>query len=132
MKELYGSITREVVDEVNIPISVLSQPRFIGVAQNISAGKRPSSEFIIRYFWECKLYELWCYLVLIFISVDINELEISKGCKSFRETSLLIFSQLQLVFSGSERVLSQRKPRGSVRVYQYTISGQRDSPEAGP
>nr|XP_034324683.1 uridine diphosphate glucose pyrophosphatase NUDT22 isoform X3 [Crassostrea gigas] len=47
VRELYDSILREVVDEVNVPISFLSQPNFIGVAQNISAGKRPSSEFII-------------------------------------------------------------------------------------
>lgn len=47
VRELYDSILREVVDEVNVPISSLSQPNFIGVAQNISAGKRPSSEFII-------------------------------------------------------------------------------------
>lgn len=49
VRELYDSILREVVDEVNVPISFLSQPNFIGVAQNISAGKRPSSEFIIRF-----------------------------------------------------------------------------------
>lgn len=49
VRELYDSILREVVDEVNVPISSLSQPNFIGVAQNISAGKRPSSEFIIRF-----------------------------------------------------------------------------------
>lgn len=49
VRELYNSILREVVDEVNVPMSSLSQPNFIGVAQNISAGKRPSSEFIIRF-----------------------------------------------------------------------------------
>ncbi|XP_062576615.1 uridine diphosphate glucose pyrophosphatase NUDT22-like [Saccostrea cucullata] len=48
VREIYDSIMREVVDEVNIPASSLSQPNFIGVAQNISAAKRPSAEFIIR------------------------------------------------------------------------------------
>ncbi|XP_061168090.1 uridine diphosphate glucose pyrophosphatase NUDT22-like [Saccostrea echinata] len=47
VSEIYDSIMREVVDEVNIPASSLSRPNFIGVAQNISAAKRPSSEFII-------------------------------------------------------------------------------------
>lgn len=49
VREIYDSILKEVVDEVNVPMTSLSQPNIIGVAQNLSAAKRPSAEFIIRY-----------------------------------------------------------------------------------
>jgi len=42
--EIYDSVVREVVDEVNIPRSFLSEPEFIGVARNKTAAGRPSVE----------------------------------------------------------------------------------------
>lgn len=46
--EMFDSIIREIVDEVNIPVDRLSDPRIMGVAgNNLSAG-RASVEFLVR------------------------------------------------------------------------------------
>lgn len=47
-EEIYDSILREVVDEVNIPKDCLSDPLMLGIARNTTAAGRPSAEFLIR------------------------------------------------------------------------------------
>lgn len=46
--EIYDSIIREVVDEVNISREHLDAPKLLGVARNTTAAGRPSVEFIIQ------------------------------------------------------------------------------------
>lgn len=46
--EIYDSIKREVIDEVNIPKTCLSEPELCGIARNTTAAGRPSVEFVIR------------------------------------------------------------------------------------
>lgn len=48
VEEIYGSILREIRDEVNIPLDNLSQPLLLGIAANKCGYGRPSSEFIVR------------------------------------------------------------------------------------
>ncbi|KAL5008387.1 hypothetical protein ScPMuIL_013968 [Solemya velum] len=48
VEEIYDSIVRETIDEVNIPRSVLSEPELIGIARNTTSAGRPSVEFFIR------------------------------------------------------------------------------------
>ncbi|XP_052058476.1 uridine diphosphate glucose pyrophosphatase NUDT22-like [Mytilus californianus] len=46
--EIYDSILREVVDEVNIPMNCLSDPLLMGICRNNTSAGRPSAEFLIR------------------------------------------------------------------------------------
>ncbi|KAJ8308339.1 hypothetical protein KUTeg_013213 [Tegillarca granosa] len=46
--EIFDSIVREVVDEVNIPRSKLSEPEMLGIARNLTSAGRPSIEFLIK------------------------------------------------------------------------------------
>ena len=48
INEIFDSIMREVCDEVNVPLTSLSDPLLIGVARNTTSAGRPSSEYIIR------------------------------------------------------------------------------------
>lgn len=47
-EEIFNSIVREVVDEVNIPVSTLSKARLLGVSKNNTTGGRRCFEFFIR------------------------------------------------------------------------------------
>lgn len=47
--EIYDSILREVVDEVNVPLKCLSDPLLMGICRNNTSAGRPSAEFLIRY-----------------------------------------------------------------------------------
>ncbi|XP_033735414.1 uridine diphosphate glucose pyrophosphatase NUDT22-like [Pecten maximus] len=48
IEEMFDSIKREVIDEVNIPSACLSEPELCGIARNTTAAGRPSVEFVIR------------------------------------------------------------------------------------
>ena len=43
--ELFDSIMREVVEEVNIPVSALGAPQFMGVVRNLTTSGRSSMAF---------------------------------------------------------------------------------------
>ncbi|XP_005105372.1 uridine diphosphate glucose pyrophosphatase NUDT22 [Aplysia californica] len=51
--EIFSSILREVVDEVNIPAECLEPPRYLGTAKNTSSAGRPSMVFEIRSTLTC-------------------------------------------------------------------------------
>jgi broad-specificity NMP kinase len=46
--EIFDSILREIVSEVNVPLESLSEPVLIGVARNTTSAGRPSSEYYVR------------------------------------------------------------------------------------
>ena len=48
VKEIYGSVLREIQDEINIPQTALSEPELMGIARNETSGGRPSLEFLVR------------------------------------------------------------------------------------
>ncbi|XP_041353324.1 uridine diphosphate glucose pyrophosphatase NUDT22-like [Gigantopelta aegis] len=48
VNEIFDSIIREIRDEVNLPVSHLSDPELLGIAQNTTSGNRPSMEFLVR------------------------------------------------------------------------------------
>ncbi len=60
VNEIFDSILKETVDEVNIPLSTLSEPIFIGITRNTTSSGRPSSYFFIEWvlfqaFKKCKM-----------------------------------------------------------------------------
>ena len=48
VNEIYDSIMREIRDEVNLPVKLLSDPELVGIARNTTSGNRPSMEFLVR------------------------------------------------------------------------------------
>ncbi|XP_072277582.1 uridine diphosphate glucose pyrophosphatase NUDT22 [Pyxicephalus adspersus] len=48
IKELFSSILAEIRDEVNLPLSTLSEPLLLGIARNHTSAGRPSAEFYVR------------------------------------------------------------------------------------
>ncbi|KAJ8246963.1 hypothetical protein GJAV_G00257240 [Gymnothorax javanicus] len=48
IRELFSSVCVEIRDEVNIPLSSLSEPILLGIALNHTSAGRPSAEFYIR------------------------------------------------------------------------------------
>lgn len=48
LQEIYNSILREIRDEINVPLAVLSEPELMGIARNITSAGRPSLEFLVR------------------------------------------------------------------------------------
>ncbi|KAG5853089.1 hypothetical protein ANANG_G00069410 [Anguilla anguilla] len=62
VRELFSSICMEIRDEVNIPLSTLSEPVLLGIALNHTSAGRPSAEFYIscslsseevkKFYWQ--------------------------------------------------------------------------------
>ena len=48
VQEIFSSIQREVIDEVNIPAKSLDPPLYLGTARNTTSAGRPSMAFEIR------------------------------------------------------------------------------------
>ena len=48
IREIYHSITSEVVEEVNIPECKLDEPRILGIARSNLTGGKPNIEFLIK------------------------------------------------------------------------------------
>ena len=46
--EIFNATLKEIVDEVNIPLSELSDPVLLGIARNATSAGRPSSEYFVR------------------------------------------------------------------------------------
>ncbi|XP_033125913.1 uridine diphosphate glucose pyrophosphatase NUDT22-like isoform X2 [Anneissia japonica] len=48
VNEIFDSTLREIRDEVNVPLSSLSEPIFLGVSLNHTSAFRPSADFLVR------------------------------------------------------------------------------------
>lgn len=48
VKEIFDSTLKEIVDEVNVPVSTLTDPILLGVARNTTSAGRPSSEYYVQ------------------------------------------------------------------------------------
>ncbi|XP_058518850.1 uridine diphosphate glucose pyrophosphatase NUDT22 isoform X1 [Ochotona princeps] len=48
VRELFSSILQEICDEVNLPLSTLSQPLLLGIARNETSAGRASAEFYVQ------------------------------------------------------------------------------------
>lgn len=48
IKELFDSITEEVISEVNIPADSLEPPGILGIHRSNLSGGKPNVEFLIR------------------------------------------------------------------------------------
>lgn len=58
VREIYHSITAEVVEEVNIPESKMDEPRILGICRNNLTAGKPNIEFLIRCYLTSKEVEL--------------------------------------------------------------------------
>lgn len=48
IKEIFDSTLLEIKDEINVPLSTLSDPLLLGIARNTTSAGRPSSEYYVR------------------------------------------------------------------------------------
>ena len=48
INEIFNSTLMEIVDEVNIPKSTLTDPFLLGVSRNTTSAGRPSSEYYVK------------------------------------------------------------------------------------
>ncbi|KAL2077079.1 hypothetical protein ACEWY4_026583 [Coilia grayii] len=48
LMEIFSSVLAEIRDEVNVPLSCLSEPILLGIALNHTSAGRPSAEFYVR------------------------------------------------------------------------------------
>ncbi|XP_031443209.1 uridine diphosphate glucose pyrophosphatase NUDT22 isoform X2 [Clupea harengus] len=48
LMEIFSSVLAEIRDEVNLPLSSLSEPILLGIALNHTSAGRPSAEFYVR------------------------------------------------------------------------------------
>ena len=46
--EIFNSTLSEIVDEVNIPLSTLTDPILLGISRNTTSAGRPSSEYYVK------------------------------------------------------------------------------------
>ncbi|KAJ8338017.1 hypothetical protein SKAU_G00369830 [Synaphobranchus kaupii] len=78
IRELFSSVCVEIRDEVNIPLSSLSQPVLLGIALNHTSAGRPSAEFYIS----CSLS-----------SEEVKEFYWKGGPEAHESTDIVFLSQ---------------------------------------
>lgn len=81
-RELFSSVLQEICDEVNLPLSTLSQPLLLGIARNETSAGRASAEFHVQ----CSL-----------TSEQVREYYLSGGPEAHESTGI-IFVETQRVW----------------------------------
>ncbi|XP_016414405.1 nucleoside diphosphate-linked moiety X motif 22-like [Sinocyclocheilus rhinocerous] len=114
VSEIFSSVCAEISDEVNVPVSSLSKPVFMGIALNHTSAGRPSAEFYVR---------------IQLLQIVKNRVQIHK--QEFQKTFFIAFlchflnSVLQKMFQLNERapLWSEMCPsaKGAVLLYQRVM-----------
>ncbi|XP_063801018.1 uridine diphosphate glucose pyrophosphatase NUDT22 isoform X1 [Pseudophryne corroboree] len=102
--ELFYSILAEIRDEVNLPLSTLSEPLLLGIARNhISAG-RPSAEFYVR----CSL-----------TSEEVKERYLQGGLEAHESTEIIFLDREELLTVENSEMWKELCPsaKGCVKLY---------------
>ncbi|XP_004073194.1 nucleoside diphosphate-linked moiety X motif 22 isoform X2 [Oryzias latipes] len=110
--ELFFSVSAEIRDEVNVPVSVLGAPVLLGVALNHTSAGRPSAEFFVS----CSL-----------TSKEVQELYWKGGAEANESTDVVFLSRAEaLQLSSSSPLWSELCPsaKGAVLLYQ-TVNPRR-------
>ncbi|XP_056383176.1 uridine diphosphate glucose pyrophosphatase NUDT22 isoform X2 [Hyla sarda] len=78
IRELFSSILAEIRDEVNLPVSTLSDPLLLGIACNHTSAGRPSAEFYVK----CSL-----------ISEEVRERYLEGGPEAHESTEIIFLEK---------------------------------------
>ncbi|KAG9475466.1 uridine diphosphate glucose pyrophosphatase NUDT22 isoform X2 [Eleutherodactylus coqui] len=104
IRELFSSILNEIRDEVNLPVSTLSEPLLLGIACNhISAG-RPSAEFYVR----CSL-----------TSEEVKERYLQGGPEASESTEIIFLEKKDLLSIENSEIWKELCPsaKGCMKLY---------------
>ncbi|XP_051506158.1 uridine diphosphate glucose pyrophosphatase NUDT22 [Myxocyprinus asiaticus] len=109
VSEIFSSVCAEISDEVNVPLSSLSKPLFMGIALNHTSAGRPSAEFYVR----CSL-----------TTEEVRDFYRRGGPEAHESTDILFLSQAEM------QRLDERTPlwsemcpsaKGAVLLYQRVM-----------
>uniref|UniRef100_A0A1A7W8F7 Nudix (Nucleoside diphosphate linked moiety X)-type motif 22 n=1 Tax=Iconisemion striatum TaxID=60296 RepID=A0A1A7W8F7_9TELE len=106
VSELFSSVSAEIRDEVNIPMSFLGAPVLLGVALNNTSAGRPSAEFYVS----CSL-----------TSDEVRELYWKGGAEANESTDVVFISKTEVLqLNRSSPLWSEMCPsaKGAVLLYQ--------------
>uniref|UniRef100_A0A8C5WJU6 peptidylprolyl isomerase n=1 Tax=Leptobrachium leishanense TaxID=445787 RepID=A0A8C5WJU6_9ANUR len=87
IRELFSSILAEIRDEVNLPLSTLSDPLLLGIARNNTSAGRPSAEFYVR----CSLN-----------SEEVREMYLQGGPEAHESTEIIFIDREGKLEDGTE------------------------------
>ncbi|XP_016336714.1 uridine diphosphate glucose pyrophosphatase NUDT22 [Sinocyclocheilus anshuiensis] len=109
VSEIFSSVCAEISDEVNVPVSSLSKPVFMGIALNHTSAGRPSAEFYVR-----------CTLT----TEEVRDFYRHGGPEAHESTEILFLSRAKM-FQLNERspLWSEMCPsaKGAVLLYQRVM-----------
>lgn len=104
IRELFSSILAEIRDEVNLPLSTLSEPLLLGIARNHTSAGRPSAEFYVR----CSL-----------TSEEVKERYLQGGPEAHESTEVIFLEEEELLTIESSEMWKELCPsaKGCVKLY---------------
>ncbi|XP_030074325.1 uridine diphosphate glucose pyrophosphatase NUDT22 isoform X1 [Microcaecilia unicolor] len=111
VKELFSSILVEIRDEVNLPLSTLSQPVLLGLARNTTSAGRASAEFYVR----CSL-----------IAEQVKQFYLTGGPEAEESTSIVFMKRQELLKLEENRdVWKELCPsaKGGVKLFLLVCEG---------
>ncbi|XP_071962345.1 uridine diphosphate glucose pyrophosphatase NUDT22-like [Antedon mediterranea] len=104
VNEIFDSTLREIRDEVNVPISSLSEPVLMGVSLNHTSAFRPSADFLVR----CSLS-----------SQKIKQLYESGGLEADESTSIKFIPVKDVKLLPESELWEHMSPSGKGCVFVY-------------
>ncbi|XP_067220510.1 uridine diphosphate glucose pyrophosphatase NUDT22 [Chanodichthys erythropterus] len=109
VSEIFSSVCAEIRDEVNVPVSSLSKPLFMGIALNHTSAGRPSAEFYVR-----------CTLT----TEEVRDFYRRGGPEAHESTDILFLSRAKMLqLSEHSPLWSEMCPsaKGAVLLYQRVM-----------
>ncbi|XP_073514619.1 uridine diphosphate glucose pyrophosphatase NUDT22 isoform X2 [Phyllobates terribilis] len=115
IRELFSSILAEIRDEVNLPLSTLSEPLLLGIARNHTSAGRPSAEFYVK----CSL-----------TSAEVQERYLQGGPEAHESTEIIFLEKEDLLTIENSEMWKELCPsaKGCAKLY-LMVREQR--PETG-
>lgn len=90
VEEIYGSVKKEIRDEINIKLECLGEPVMIGMVYNLEMFSRPSAEFYTRFVLPNEYHQINNF---VFVLASRYFLFKSHGRKSYSVTRKAGFQQ---------------------------------------
>ncbi|XP_061091797.1 uridine diphosphate glucose pyrophosphatase NUDT22 [Conger conger] len=109
IRELFSSVCTEIRDEVNIPLSSLSEPVLLGIALNHTSAGRPSAEFYIS----CSL-----------TSEEVKEFYWQGGPEAHESTDIVFLSEEEMMRLDEGAPLWKElcpSAKGAVMLYRLVL-----------
>ncbi|KAJ8405146.1 hypothetical protein AAFF_G00321370 [Aldrovandia affinis] len=109
VRELFSSVCTEIRDEVNVPLSSLSEPVLMGIALNHTSAGRPSAEFYIS----CSLS-----------SKEVKEFYWQGGPEAHESTDIVFLSQEEVMELDENAPLWKElcpSAKGAVTLYRLVL-----------